>query len=379
VRSFAVDDFRREAKRRLPDFLFNYVDGGAGDESTLRSNVSDLAAITLRQRVLRDVSALDPATSLFGVKQRMPVVLAPIGIGGLLARRGETQAARAAEAAGINFCLSTMSICGMDEVRAVHPAPFWFQLYVMRDRAFMRDLIARAADLGCSALVFTVDMAVPGIRYRDFRSSLTNAPGLGGSLRRFGQAVARPGWAWDVGLHGRPHGFGNMTSVLAGKNSLSDYFAWLRKNFDASIQWSDLEEIRRIWKGPLLLKGILDPDDARRAADLGADGVIVSNHGGRQLDGASSTTLTLPAIADAVGDRLTVMADGGIRSGTDVLRMMALGAKGVMIGRAWAYALAADGQRGVSRVLETIETEMRVGMALTGITKVDEIDRTLIA
>ena len=378
MRSFAAEDFRREAKRRLPHFLFDYVDGGAGDESTLRGNVADLSAIRLRQRVLRDVSELDPGTSLFGQKQRMPVVLAPIGIGGLLGRRGETQAARAAETADVPFCLSTMSICGLDEVKAVYPKPFWFQLYVMRDRVFMRELIARAADLGCSALVFTVDMAVPGIRHRDYRSGLTNAPGLAGSLRRLGQALMHPGWAWDVGLHGRPHGFGNMTSVLAGKNSLSDYFAWLRQNFDASIQWDDLAEIRAMWKGPLLLKGILDPDDARRAADLGADGVIVSNHGGRQLDGASSTAAALPAIAEAVGDRLTVMADGGVRSGTDVLRMMALGAKGVMIGRAWAYALAADGQRGIERMLEAMETEMRVGMALTGITKVDEIGPDLI-
>jgi len=378
VRSFAAADFREEARRRLPHFLFDYVDGGAGDEKTLDANISDLAKITLRQRVLRDVSALDPKTSLFGVEQSLPVVMAPIGIGGLLARRGETQAARAAQAARIPLCLSTMSICGMDEVKAVHAPPFWFQLYVMRDRAFMRELIARAANIGCSALVFTVDMAVPGIRYRDFRSSLTNAPGLGGSLRRLGQALAHPSWAWDVGLHGRPHSFGNMTSVLAGKNSLSDYFAWLRQNFDASIQWNDLAEIRDLWKGPLLLKGILDPDDARRAADLGADGVIVSNHGGRQLDGASSTTAALPAIAEAVGDRLTVMADGGVRSGADVLRMLALGAKSVMIGRAWAFALAAGGERGVAKMLESLDTEIRVAMALTGVTRVNEIDRSLL-
>jgi len=378
VRSFAAVDFRREAKRRLPHFLFDYVDGGAGDERTLDANVADLAKIVLRQRVLRDVSALDPKTSLFGVEQSLPVVMAPIGIGGLLGRRGEAQAARAALAAGVPFCLSTMSICGLGEVKAVHGAPFWFQLYVMRDRAFMRELIARAAEMGCSALVFTVDMAVPGIRYRDYRSGLTNAPGLGGSLRRLGQALAHPGWAWDVGLHGRPHSFGNMSSVLAGKNSLSDYFAWLRENFDASIQWSDLAEIRAMWKGPLLLKGILDPDDARRAADLGADGVIVSNHGGRQLDGASSTAAALPAIAEAVGDRLTVMADGGVRSGADVLRMLALGAKGVMIGRAWAYALAAGGGKGVARMLESLDAEIRVAMALTGVTRVEEIDRGLI-
>jgi L-lactate dehydrogenase (cytochrome) len=232
--------------------------------------------------------------------------------------------------------------------------------------------------MGCSALVFTVDMAVPGIRYRDYRSGLTAAGGPIGSLWRLAQALRHPRWCWDVGVRGRPHGFGNMSSVLAGKNSLSDYIGWLKDNFDASIDWDDLAEIREAWRGPLIIKGILDPDDARRVADLGADGLIVSNHGGRQLDGALSTAAALPAVVEAVGDRLTVIADGGIRSGTDVLRMLALGADSVMLGRAWAYALAADGERGVARMLAALEAELRVAMALTGVTAIDQIDRSLL-
>jgi L-lactate dehydrogenase (cytochrome) len=375
----SIPDFREAARRRTPHFLFEYVDGGSYAEVTLRRNIADLEAIALRQRVLRDISQIDLSTELFGVKQALPVVLAPIGLAGLNARRGEVQAVRAANAAGVPFTLSTVSVCPIAEVAAASDRPFWFQLYMIRDRAFMRDLLAQARAAGCSALVFTVDLPVPGSRYRDVRSGLSGAPGWRGDLWRLAQAAARPGWAWDVGVFGRPHHLGNVAPVLKGKTGLSDFLAWMGRNFDPSIDWTDLEFIRSEWDGPLIIKGILDPDDARQAADLGADGIVVSNHGGRQLDGVLSSARALPPIADAVGDRLTVLADGGVRSGLDVARMLALGARGVMLGRAWAFALGADGEAGVAKMLRLIAAELRVAMALGGFTRIDQIDRSALA
>ena len=374
MKAASASDYREMARRRLPHFLFEYIDGGSYDEVTLAANRTDLKQVTLRQRVLRDVSKIDLSTTLFGQKMNMPVALAPIGLAGLTARRGEVQAARAAEAAGVPFTLSTVSACDLAEVVRGVKQPFWFQLYMIRDRAFMRDLLVKAREAKCSALIFTVDMPVPGSRYRDYRSGLAGASGMAGDMRRVFQAIQRPSWAWDVGLNGRPHHLGNVAPVLKGKTGLEDFFRWMRENFDPAITWKDLDFIRAEWKGPLILKGVLDAEDAREAVRLGADGLIVSNHGGRQLDGASSTTRALPAIAEAVGDSLTVLADGGIRSGLDVVRMMALGAKGVLLGRAWAYALAGRGQAGVSHVLQLIEAEMRVAMALTGMTRVSDIN-----
>ncbi len=371
-------DYRALARRRLPRFLFDYIDGGSYAEVTLRRNVADLEAIALRQRILRDVSAIDLSTKLFGQEQRLPIALAPIGLAGMTARRGETQAARAAAAAGIPFCLSTVSACPIAEVAKASPKPFWFQLYMIRDRAFMVDLIAQAKQAGCTVLLFTVDMPVPGSRYRDLRSGLAGAPGLRGSLRRTLQALGKPDWAWDVGLHGRPHQLGNVAPVLGANSGLEDFMAWMRGNFDPSCTWDDLDFLRRHWDGPIVIKGILDADDARTAADVGVDGIVVSNHGGRQLDGVPSTAQALPAIAEAVGDRLTVLADGGVRSGLDVVRMMALGARGVLIGRAWIYAMAARGEAGIAHVLQLFEAEMRVAMALTGTTSVQAIDRDML-
>ncbi|QNA86147.1 FMN-dependent L-lactate dehydrogenase LldD [Sphingomonas sp. So64.6b] len=371
-------DYRALAKARLPRFLFDYIDGGSYAETTLRRNVADLESVALRQRVLRDVGSIDLSTNLFGARQALPVALGPIGLAGMNARRGEAQAARAAAKAGIPFTLSTVSVCTVAEVAAASPAPFWFQLYMIRDRGFMRELLAVARDAGCSALVFTVDMPVPGSRYGDLRSGLAGAPGLRGGLRRFGQAALHPRWAWDVGVRGRPHGLGNVASVLAGKTGLEDFFAWMRANFDPTVTWRDLDFIRAEWSGPLIIKGPLDVEDAREAATLGADGIVVSNHGGRQLDGVPSTARALPAIAAAVGDRLTVLADGGVRSGLDVVRMLALGARGVLLGRAWAYALAGGGERGVAHVLELIAAEMRVAMALTGVTDVTAITSDIL-
>jgi L-lactate dehydrogenase (cytochrome) len=378
VRAASALDYRELARRRLPHFLFEYIDGGSYAEVTLRRNIADLEDIALRQRVLTDVSRLDLSTELFGQKMRLPVALAPIGLAGLNARRGEVQAARAAEKAGIPFCLSTVSACPLDEVARGTDAPFWFQLYMIRDRGFMKDLLAQARAARCSALVFTVDMPVPGSRYRDYRSGLAGAAGPVGSLRRTWQAMTKPGWAWDVGVRGRPHQLGNVAPVLGKNTGLEDFFAWMRNNFDPSVSWSDLDFIRAEWDGPLIIKGILDADDARSAALLGADGIVVSNHGGRQLDGVPSTARALPPIVDAVGDRLTVLVDGGVRSGLDVVRLLALGAKGVLLGRAWVYALAAAGEAGVAHMLDLVEAEMRVAMALTGRADIAAIDRSAL-
>lgn len=370
----SASDFREAARRRLPRFLFDYADGGAYAEETLRRNVTDLSGIAVRQRVLRDVATIDLKTTMFGRETALPVALGPVGISGMYARRGEVQAARAARAAGIPTCLSTVSICSIEEVSQIAD-PFWFQLYVIRDRAFMRDLVARAKAAGAEALVFTVDMPVPGARYRDAHSGMS---GPRGPLRRAVQALGKPRWAWDVGLRGRPHLLGNLLPVLGKDSGLNDYMGWLGSNFDPTIQWRDLEWIRAAWDGPLIIKGILDPEDAREAVRIGADGIVVSNHGGRQLDGVLSTARALPAIADAVGDALTVLADGGVRSGLDVVRMLALGAKGVLLGRAWVYALAAQGEAGVARLLDIIAREMTVAMTLTGVNRIDAINRSIL-
>jgi len=371
-------DYRALARRRLPPFLFEYIDGGSYAEGTLRRNVADLETIALRQRVLNDVSSIDLSTTLFGQQLSLPVALAPIGLAGMNARRGEVQAARAAEKAGIPFCLSTVSACPLDEVAAGTTKPFWFQLYMIRDRGFMRELLGSAKRLGCSALVFTVDMPVPGSRYRDYHSGLAGAPGFGGDLRRFWQGLTHPRWAWDVGINGRPHQLGNVAPVLGRNSGLEDFFAWMRNNFDPTVTWRDLDFIRDHWDGPLIIKGILDVEDARAAADFGADGIVVSNHGGRQLDGVLSTARALPPIAEAVRDRLTVLVDGGARSGLDVVRMLALGAHGVLLGRAWVYALAGGGEVGVAHMLRLVEAEMRVAMALTGRTNIAAIDRRIL-
>lgn len=366
----ASTDYRAAAQRRLPPFLFHYIDGGAYAEHTLRHNVSDLADIALRQRVLTDMSALDLRSQLFGETLSMPVALAPVGLTGMYARRGEVQAARAAASRGIPFTLSTVSVCPIEEVAPAIERPMWFQLYVLKDRGFMRHALERAQAAGVSTLVFTVDMPTPGARYRDAHSGMS---GPNAALRRLWQAATHPRWAWDVGLHGRPHDLGNVSVYLGKPTGLADYIGWLGANFDPSISWKDLEWIRAFWKGPMVIKGILDPDDARDAVRLGADGIVVSNHGGRQLDGVLSTARALPAIAEAVKGQIRILADSGIRSGLDVVRMIALGADAVLLGRAWVYALATAGQAGVAQLLDLIEKEMRVAMVLTGSRTIAEI------
>jgi L-lactate dehydrogenase (cytochrome) len=370
---FAVSDFREAARRRLPDFLFNYIDGGAFEEVTLGRNREDLQSLTLRQRVLRDVSDMDLSVNLFGQELAAPFLLGPVGLAGMAACRGEVQAARAAAASGVPFCLSTVSTCSLQEVSQGTGSPPWFQLYITRDRSITEALLGQAIETKCKALVVTVDMPMSGIRYRDFRSGMSGAPGLKGQARRLFQALCRPSWSLDVGLMGRPHGFGNIAPFMGGKAGMEDFVSWVAGNFDPTVTWKDIDHIRSRWSGPLLIKGILDPEDAQTACAAGVDGIIVSNHGGRQLDSAPSTASVLPSIVNAVDGKATVLADGGVRSGADVIKMLALGAQGVCLGRAWAYALAAGGQDGVARMIDLLMTEMRVTMALTGVARVQEI------
>ena len=365
-----VTDYRALAKARLPHFLFEYIDGGAYDEITLRRNVADLQSIALRQRVLRDVSDIDLSTEMLGRKWSLPVGLGPVGLAGLYARRGEVQVARVAAAAGVPQILSTVSACSLREVAACGHVP-WFQLYFVKDRKFVADLIATAKEVGSAALVLTVDLAVPGSRYRDARVA-------GAGLRRTASVLARPRWLWDVGLRGRPISFGNLEPIVGKRAPLADFQKWIGANFDPSVSWADVEWVKRQWGGPLILKGILDPDDARQALASGVDGIVVSNHGGRQLDGALSTARALPRVAAAVGGKMPVMVDGGVRSGLDVVRMLALGADFVLLGRAWAYALAACGGAGVAHVLRLIEAEMRVAMALTGRVSIAELTSDVV-
>ncbi len=369
-------DYREAARRRLPPFLFHYIDGGANAEYTLGRNVSDLSEIELRQRVLKNVESLDISTELFGRKMAMPVALSPVGLTGMYARRGEVRAARAAAARNIPFTLSTVSVCPIEEVQKASPAPIWFQLYVLKDRGFMKNALERAMAAGITTLVFTVDMPTPGSRYRDAHSGMS---GPNAAFRRMVQAVLHPHWAFDVGLFGRPHDLGNISAYRGQPTKLEDYIGWLANNFDPSISWSDLEWIRDFWKGPMIIKGILDAEDARDAVRFGADGIVVSNHGGRQLDGVRSTARALPDIADAVKGQMKLLADSGIRSGLDVVRMLALGADTVMLGRAFIYALAANGEAGVANLLDLIAKEMRVAMTLTGARSIAEIDRSMLA
>jgi L-lactate dehydrogenase (cytochrome) len=368
-------DYREAARRKLPPFLFHYIDGGAYAEHTLRRNVEDWSDVALRQRVLQDMSSLSLETRLFDETLRLPIVLAPVGLTGMYARRGEVQAARAAASRGVPFTLSTVSVCPIEEVAPAIDRPMWFQLYVLRDRGFMKNALERAKAAGVKTLVFTVDMPTPGARYRDAHSGMS---GPNAEMRRMIQAMTHPAWAWDVGVRGRPHDLGNVSRYLGKATGLADYIGWLGANFDPSISWKDLQWIRDAWDGPMIIKGVLDPQDARDAVAFGADGIVVSNHGGRQLDGVLSSARALPAIADAVQGDLKILVDSGIRNGLDVVRALALGADAVMLGRAFIYALAARGQAGVGDLLDLFEKEMRVAMTLTGAKSVSALDRTLI-
>ena len=369
--------FREAAQKRLPRFIFEYIDGGSYDEHTLRRNVDDFKAVTLRQKVLRDVSNPQLGTRLFGRDMALPVALAPIGIAGFYRRRGETQAVRAAEAAGIPMVLSTMSCCPVEEVRAASAKSFWMQLYIIRDRGFMKDFLVRMEKAGIDTLFLTVDLAINGIRYRDRIGGLAGSQSLLKRPDRLLDILTHPAWAWDVGLMGRPLTIGNVAPAMPNGAGLKQFQAWVARNFDPSVTYKDIAWLRQHWKGKLVLKGITDPGDAARAAEEGMDGIVVSNHGGRQLDGSLSSIAALPAVKDAVGGRMTVFLDGGVRSGLDVLRALALGADGVLLGRAWAYALAARGEAGVSQMLAILKEELEVAMALSGQSDVRALDSDL--
>jgi L-lactate dehydrogenase (cytochrome) len=369
--------FRTEAQKRLPSFLFEYIDGGSYDEHTLRRNVEDFKAVVLRQRVLRDVSNIRTGTRLFGRDMAMPVALAPIGIAGFYRRRGEVQAVRAAEAAGVPLVLSTMSCCAIEEVRAASAQPFWMQLYMIRDRGFMKDMMARVESAGIDTLFLTVDLAINGIRYRDRIGGLAGSQSLVARPDRLIDILSHPAWALDVAVMGRPLIIANVAPAMPNGAGLKQFQAWVARNFDPSVTYKDIAWLRDHWKGKLVLKGITDPGDAARAAEEGIDGIVVSNHGGRQLDGGLSSIAALPAVRDVVAGRLTIMLDGGVRSGLDVLRALALGADGVLLGRAWAWALAARGEAGVAAMLAIVKEELEVAMALTGQNDVRALDSDL--
>jgi L-lactate dehydrogenase (cytochrome) len=365
-----VMDLRARAKRRIPRSIFEYADRGSYDELTIAENSRDLDAIRLRQRVMVDVSAQQTATTILGVPAAMPLAIAPTGLTGLFHPNGEAHGARAAAKAGIPFCLSTMSILSIEDVAEMSGAPFWFQLYVMRDRDFSASLIERAKAAGCPALVLTLDLQVQGQRHRDLKNGLSVPPKL--TLANAIDIATKPGWAFGM-LGARRQSFGNLEEQLKKAGGLSTLSQWIAGQFDPSLNWSDVAWVRSLWPGKLILKGVMDADDARRAVDSGADAVVVSNHGGRQLDGAISSITALPEVVAAVGDRTEVLFDGGVRSGQDVFKALAHGAKACLIGKAFLWSLAAGGEDGVSQALGFIRKELAVTMALTGVADLRDI------
>jgi L-lactate dehydrogenase (cytochrome) len=348
--------------------MFDYIDGGSFSEETLHRNRDDLRQIALSQRVMTDVSEISTATSLFGQDLSMPLLLGPVGLAGMYARRGEGQAARAAKTAGVPFCLSSVSICDLDEVTQASGVPPWFQLYMIKDTGYMTELLGWAKNIGSPALIFTVDLPVPSLRPRDFHTGLAGAPGLKRASKRVLDVLRHPAWAADVLLRGGPHSFGNFARGIPDAQKVGDFFAWAARNYEPKITWDNLAWLRRHWEGPILLKGILDPRDAAQAVKEGADGIIVSNHGGRQMDGVQSSIAALPRIVETVDRRVPVLMDGGIQSGTDILKALSLGADAALIGKAWAFALGAEGHRGVSQLLALMKQELEVAMALSGVT-----------
>lgn len=371
----SIEDLRGMAKRRVPRAFFDYADCGSYTEDTLRANRADLERIKLRQRVMIDVSARKLATTMAGEPASFPLALAPTGLTGMQHGDGEILACRAAHAAGIQFCLSTMSICSIEDVAAANPKPFWFQLYVMKDRGFVRSLIERAIAAKCSALMLTSDLQIQGQRHRDIKNGLTVPPQL--KLANVLDIASKPAWVASV-LMGKRKTFGNLEGRLPGMSGVKSLSQWISGQFDPTLSWKDVDWIRSLWPGKLIIKGLLDPEDAKEAAKTGAHSIVVSNHGGRQLDGAPSSISALPRIAEAVGSQVEVLFDGGVQSGQDVLRALALGARGCLIGKAFLYGLGAGGEAGVRTAIEVIRKELDISMALTGVNSVAEITRDVL-
>jgi L-lactate dehydrogenase (cytochrome) len=371
-----IEDLRELHKRRVPKAFFDYADRGSYSEDTLRANRDDLQQIKFRQRVLVDVSRRDLSTTILGEPAAMPLILAPVGLLGMQHGDGEIHACRAAQAAGIPFTQSTMSICSIEDIAGAVDKPFWFQLYVMKDRGFIKSLIERAIAAKCSALVLTVDTQVIGQRHQDIKNGMTVPPEW--SLAKLFDIATRPGWVAGV-LRGKRRTFGNLAGHIKISEDINTLATWISSQFDTSLNWKDIEWVRGIWPGKLVLKGILDVEDAEEAAKTGAQALVVSNHGGRQLDGAPSTIEVLPEIVDAVGSKMEIMFDGGIRTGQDVMRALALGAKSCMIGRAYAYGVGAAGEAGVAKAIEIIAKELTTTMGLCGVNTIAEIDDHVLA
>ena len=370
----SIADLRERARKRVPRAIFEYADRGSYDELTLRRNRADLESISLRQRVGVDVSSIATATTMLGQSCALPLGIGPTGLTGLFCRDGEICGARAAAAAGIPFCLSTVSIASIEDLHEAQ-IPFWFQLYLMRDRGFNEQLIARARAAGCPVMVLTLDLPVQGLRRRDAKNGLAVPPRL--TARNAWDLATKPGWVLGM-LRARRRTFGNLEGRLPGPQGLKTLSTWIGEQFDATADWHDVAWVRSQWPGKLVIKGVMDPDDARRAVDVGADAVVVSNHGGRQLDGAPSTISALPRVAEALQGRCEVLFDGGIMSGQDVLRAVALGARGCLMGKAFLYALASGGQSGVALGISIISRELSITMALTGATSIEKVDRSLL-
>jgi len=365
-----IEDLHQVARRKVPRAFFDYAESGSYSESTLHANRADIDAIKLRQRVMVDVDRRDTSTTIVGEPFSLPVILSPIGLLGMQHGDGEILACRAAHEAGIQFTLSTMSICSIEDVAAAVERPFWFQLYVIRDRGFMRELIQRAAAAKCSALVLTVDLQILGQRHLDIKNGMTVPPEI--RLKNVIDIATKPAWAWSI-LNGKKKTFGNLAGHVKGMEDVTSLSQWTAQQFDPTLNWKDIEWVKSLWPGKLILKGIMDVEDARIAAATGVDALVCSNHGGRQLDGAASSISMLPKIADAVGDDTEVLFDGGVRSGQDVERALALGARGCMIGRSYVWGLGAYGQAGVAKTIDIIRQELSVTMALTGVSSIAEI------
>src|SRR5688572_23263466 len=366
----SVEDLRERARRKVPKMFFDYADSGSYSQETLRANRADFEKLKLRQRVLVNVDQRSTATTILGENVPVPLALGPIGLGGMMHGDGEIMACRAAQAAGIPYTLSTMSINSIEDVAGAVDKPFWFQLYVMRDRGFIKELVQRAAAAKCSALMLTVDLQVLGQRHCDVRNGLTVPPEI--KLRNVVDIMTKPAWAWSI-LKGKRKTFGNLAGHVKGMENINSLAQWTASQFDPTLNWRDIEWVKSIWPGKLILKGIMDVEDARIAAQSGADAIVCSNHGGRQLDGAASSISMLPKLVDAVGDDVEVLFDGGIRTGMDVERAIALGAKGCLIGRSFVYGLGAYGQAGVTKAIEIIKKELDVTMALTGVASIAQI------